>query len=494
MKNFEVGEGVVKLRKGNKKFAQTSGASPYGQVLNIAAYGSTNLFMLVDLSGLSAMTWFDVTSGTPSSVHTVAGGGDDEIHTLYFNGYLFYFGEFELSPSQSGPQYYNGTTWGAAGYTWSINAPLGGCVYKNRAYILDSSTAKYAYTAIDAISGATTTVDLGSVISEKATMAAIRAVSLSENVTQEAVLAFLFTSGQILVYGGSYPDSATWGLISRARTAPLIYINAAIDAKGDTFLLTKTEILSLRNVIAKGYDVERRDGIGAAIANRWRQIVSSTTINYFTRGFYDDIRDRLVISFSDYVNPDTSATESGIFQLIYDFSLGAWYEYFQPASDTSATYMMATSACFFNGVSYVLSSTIVSSTEYATVHKLDTETNFLDDKIVSGEAGIDFDLVTAPLPIQKFGANAIDGVEVICQTDLYPQTNYKFIADLGRQETNEQNLPSQGTDIAKPMMNVGIQGAITTQLEISGTSVSSSLGLELHALNIWYTPGASTSR
>ena len=413
MSNFNNRAGVVQLRKGNAKFAQVSGSA---QALNVASYGTTKLFILRDVSATNSLTWYDVTSGVPSIVHTVAGGGDDEIHTLYFNGYLFYFGEFNLLPSLAGPQYYNGTIWGAAGYTWTIPAPIGGAVFKNRAYFLDKFTAKYAYSGIDAISGATTTVDLSGVVSESSTMVAIRSVSLSQNVVQQAVLAFMLSSGEILAYSGAYPDSASWQLIARARTAPLVYINSAIDAKGDTFLLTKTEILSLRNILANGYDAERRDGIGAAIQGRWKQIVAATTITYFVRGFYDDVNDRLVISFPNYVDPDTSAQATGLFQLIYDFTLGAWYEYYQPGSDTGATTFLAASACFFRGTPYVLSRAVVSGTDYTTVHKVDTETNYLDDNVVTGETGVTFELLTAPLPIAKFGASAIEGVEVICKS------------------------------------------------------------------------------
>lgn len=493
MKNFNNDGGALQLRKGHKKFAQVN--TDITQPLNIAAYGD-ELFLLIDDSTVG-LRWYDVSSGTPVSVHTTVWGGDDEIHTLYFNGYLFYFGESGLSPGQSGPQYYNGSAWGAAGYTWSIGTPLGGAVYKNRAYFLDRGTTKYAYSEIDAISGATTTVDLATVISEKSDLAAIRSVSLSENVTQENVLAFIFSSGEILVYSGSYPDSASWQIISRLKVSPLLYVNSAIDAKGDTFLLTRSEILSLRNLIARGYNAEREEGIGAAVQDRWKQITAGIAaatvgVNYFFKGLYDEDRDRLIISVPQYVDPDTGVAAEGIFQFIYDFVLGAWYEYYQP--DDGEDFVRVYSATYYEKGSYVMSYARASGTKYATVHKLDSETNYLDDDIVSGESGIEYEMLTAPLPIPKFGANAIDGVEAICKTDLYAQTNYKFIADLGRQSTSEQSISSQGTDVAKPMMNVGIQGAITVQLEISGTSVSSAEGLELYALNVWYAAGEKGSR
>ncbi len=499
MENMNNKGAILALRKGHDNFAMITGNAV---ALNLATYSSafsSKIFLLVQntVAAVPALRWYDITAGGAGTlVNTVAVGGDDEIQTLYYNGYLYYMGEVTLSGA---PQYYSGSAWGAAMMTWAFN-PFGGCVYKNRGYFLERQGTRYAYTGIDqvpTVANTPTTVDLASIISSPAYLYAIRSISTTQAVTPDNVLAFLFSNGEIIVYYGGpfgYPDGANWGTVSRFKISEMIYNNTFIDAKGDTFIFTKTEILSLRNLFLTGYDQERQNGIGASIQRRWAQIVQGLTAfsidtPTYIKGVYDEKFDRLMLNLPKYVDPVTGAVVSNSSsQLIYDFILGGWYEYWQVYSPAGSTSL---AACYNDGALY--NSTQASGT--AVVYKLDSLATYIDDDMAgTGAVGIAYKMRSAPLNIPKFGANAVDGVEAICKTDLYPQTNYKFIGDLGRVSTAAQVLPDQGSSVAKPMMNVGLQSVITTQLEISGTSVSSSLGLEIYALNVWYNQGPPASR
>ena len=498
MHNLNNEKGVVTLRKGNKRFAQTSSGNPVA--LSIAAYGD-KLFMLVDDS-TSALRWYDISSGTPVSVHITgaSGGGDDEIQTLYFNNYLFFFGEASLLPIFDGPIFYNGSTWGKATWTYPSGtvAPFGGAVYKNRAYLINRTQPEYFYTNIDAISGAVTKVSLASIVSKKSELVAIKSVSLSENVTQENLLAFIMSSGEILVYSGSYPNSESWRIVARFQTSPLLYTNSTVDAKGDTFLLTTTEILSLRNLIAKGYDAERREGVGSAIENRYKQIIGGLSVTYplngiipYTKGVYDRKNDRLLISFPYYVSPSIGLSQTGMFQLLYDFSLGAWYEYYQLSND--ATGWVNQDIVAWNDATYVLTQGINGATSYATVHTIEGKTNYLDDAVVSGTLGIPYKLISAPHPLNRYGVVKTDGLEVIMKSDIYPTANWRLIGDLGAQQTNQQVTSGNGANVTKTFVNLGIESNLV-QYELSGTSTTSSVGLEIYGTNLWVNPSQGVAR
>ena len=485
MENFNNLDGVVKVRQGNDLFATNA---TYGNVRDLTSYPNPSSPRLIAMVNENAdFKWYFVTAGSFSLQHTVAGTWSAIPVTFYFNNYLFY------CIANSGTMiYYNGSAWGNAGYTFGgiTFYPYGGTEFKSRAYMIGGGSAMFGYSGIDAITGAVTLVDLSSQVTNKSLLYMIRPLSMTQNITSESVLSFIFNTGEILVYSGSYPDSPNWGRIARFKISKPIYYNAFVEAKGDSILLTESEILSLRNLFIGGYDKERDEGIGSTINERWRQIIkaySATQLTYIT-GIYDEKRDRIVIAFPLYVDPSTAATVANTsFQLIYDFNLEAWYEYY--ATDASA--VLSECATYHEGDSYLG----IAGSAAGYVVKLEGTTNFLDDQLDgSGTNPIEYSLITAPLPISKFGANAISGVEAIVKSDLYPQTNYKFIADLGRQETAAQNLPDQGTSISKPMMNVGIQGAIAAQLEIYGSTVSASIGLEISALNVWYNSGDSGSR
>jgi hypothetical protein len=484
MVNFNNLDGTVKVRQGNDRWSAVAGAAQY--VTDYITSLGTELF-LVMRRPVTGYKFYDVTTtGGGTLDHTELGTASVTPNAFFFNDNIIF------CIGTDGALLYDGSTWALA-YTFPSIAPSGGTQFKARAYFADYNSAKFGYGGIDAITGSVTEVDLTSQITSTAVIYMIRPISMTQNLTSESVLSFIFSSGEILVYSGSYPDATNWSRIARFKISKPISLASYIEAKGDTIIFTESEILSLRNLFVSGYDKERDEGIGSAINKRWRQCIAafSGTLLYLNiTGAYDEKYDRIIIAFPKYVNPETGlAVDNTLFLLIYDFNLEAWYEYVQTDTRISSV----KSITFFNGSIYIA---IISTTsDEGLVVKLEAGSGFVDDQLDgTGTNPIDYDLITAPLPISKFGANAITGVEAIVKSDLYPQTSYKFIADLGRQETTAQTLPDQGTSIAKPMMNVGIQGAIAAQLEIYGSTVSASIGLEISALNVWYNSGDSGSR
>ncbi len=500
MHNMNNDDGIIKLRKGNDvRFASTVPG------LALATYGTSYIFAMADTG--ANYVWYDALTG--STVNTVAGTGDTEIHTLYFNNYLFFMGDTDLTPTATGLVTYNGSAWGISTYTWPANfIPAGGDVYKNRAYFIDKGTARFGYSPVDKVLGvAITPVDYATVISQKGILYAIRPLSMTEGVTEETMQAFIFSSGEVLVFRGSYPDSGTWGLASRFQISEMIYQNTYVDAKGDTFLFTKSEILSLRNLYVSGYDVERNEGVGAAIKNRWQQIIKQiTAINptylKYIKGVYDAANDRLVISLPFYIDPETGSYTWGLSQLIYDFGLGAWYESFQLSAAVAPTYYVySISAAFFNGLTYSMTknNTVAAGIPTSTVYALDVNDNYLDDDMdtvpVVGK-GITYKLTSAPYPMSRFGVILNLALEIIMKSDLYATMKFKLIGDIGAQETVEQTLPAPSGvygDIYKGVVNAGIESNIV-QYEITGTSTDSDYGIEIYATNLWANPSDGIAR
>jgi len=488
MSNFNNLKGVVKLRQGNRRLGDLTTSLA---ARTIAPYGTSKLIAVI-WSGTT--DFYEVQTGTPTLVRTEPSGSPFlEMTYMYFRGYLFF-----CMPAMN-TQFFTGAAWGTAAYT-GMTIVRAGCVHKNRAYFIGAGTSIYGYSEIDSIAGALTPVDLRSVISSDAELYIIASVAMGENVNQENVLAFVFSNGDILYYSGSYPNSTSWQLISRAKVAPVLGPKAWVAAKGDTLIFTTTGVLSLRNILISGATKEVNEGIGAAIKNRWVSIVAYATaqgvsLKFNLSGIYDEDNDRFFVLFPVNVDYSTGAGSLKPSQLIFDFTLGAWYEYFQ----TVVTTARSVAGCYYSGKAYIITSEVAfsGSPNPTFVVQFEGKTTFLDDKLTvasSDTEAINYNLITAPLPIPKYGSNSIDGVEIIAKSDLYPQTNYSFIADLGRQETSGQPLVAQGTSIARPMANVGIQGAITSQLRVSGSSVSASIGLELYGFNVWYSMGEQGSR
>lgn len=486
MQNFENDSGIIRLRSGNKKWGILASYSawrvtPFASKLIVVLYAADTRF-------------YDASSGTLSLEHTAAGTSISPIRTLFFRDRLFIFGDDDFAPGGAiGPLVYDGTTYAAAGYSWpSSFTPYGGTVHKNRAYFIGLNSASFAYSEIDAISGATTRVDLSSLVSSSAYIYGIFSISLSENVTQQNVLVIVLSNGELLVYDGSYPNSASWSLSARLKISTPYTYNSFIEAKGDVFVLTQSEILSIRGIISRGYSAERQDGIGAAVEGRYRQIIRVTANEgiqelYRIEGAYDATNDRLIITIPKHIDRDTSARGDASLLLIYDFTLGAWYEETQTASSLTAFVSVA----HFGGSNYLLG----YSSSNAILMKLHANTNYLDDAFTSGSStvGAPFLLRSAPAPVSRFGIVKADGLEVIMKSDIYPAINFKLRGDLGAQETAAQTTSGNGTNVTKAFVNLGME-ANTIQYEISGTSTSSTTGIEIYATNMWVTPGDGVAR
>lgn len=486
-RNWNNNNAKMGVRPGNKKHCTIA----TGLNMGLGALGS-ELFAFVATASPAGFAAWDITTTTPTLDHSVVGPGLDVIETLLFRDRLFVFGDGPLFPSASGPRVYDGSTWGSAAYTWPGSfRPYGGCVYKNRAYIMGSD-ASYVYTEIDAISGPTYQVDLSGVLSAKSTLSSIRAVSLSENVQQETLIAFIFASGEILVYGGSYPNSDTWGLSARFQVDPLIawdmtYKSPVIDAKGDTFILTRNGILSLRNILRQGYQKERDEGIGSAIPNRWKELASGATggFSYMIQGCYDSAKDRLVISWPKEVDPDSKVVTGRPMFLIYDFVNKAWYE-----SYTAEGTLYNLGVIDFNGSVFTGHAVDGSTAGYL---QLETKTDFRDDKFSSGTVAIAYDLISAPHPLSRFGVVKAAALEVITKSDLYSVTNFSLIGDLGARVTANQKTNGNGTNLTKTMVNVGLE-ANTIQYRVTGETVTATVGLEMYGTNLWVDPSNGVSR
>ena len=496
--NFIPEQGGTFLRKGNDRWAYVTG----GDVSNLATYGTAALFAFY--FSVNTVYWLDVTAGGAGTVVYSLVGSENDVQTLYFNGVLYYFGANDLAVGGAlGPRQYNGTAWAAVTYTWpSAFNPFGGCVHKRRAYFIDRGKPRYAYSNTDAITGATSLVDLSSVINNSAPLYIIRSMSLTENITAQNVATFIFANGDVLAYSGAYPDSNDWSEVARFKISRPLYQNSFVDVKGDTILFTDTEVLSLRNLFVSGYSKERSEGIGAAIKNRYQQIVdvikanSASNVAKTITGIYDEANDRLIIKFPHYVSRSGVFTPTAVLSLIYDFTLDAWFEVYQnDSTGTALIPVVARAGVYFNGYVYT---TLVGSSNNTGIMRNQSATDYLDDSRSSGGSatGITYNLTTAPLSVPKFGVSQLNGVEIIMRSDQYANTQVQFIADLGRQESGAQTIENQGTDIAKPMANVGITNASLVQLEISGTSTSaaSEIGIELYAFNAWHNSGEKGSR
>ena len=481
--NYNLDDGIATVRHGDTRLASIANSKLYGLAPYPKSDATELLFAAYRRSSDGNLVVKEITGGTPADYDSTIPAGDGATTSLYFNKYLTIF-----LRGTSQAITFNGSSWAWSGYTWPGSfAPYGGCIHKNRAYILGCYSSTYVYSGIDYISGAVTKRDMSGIISRGSWLCGMRSLSMREGIQQDNILIFLFSSGEVLAYSGAYPDSPDWSIIGRFTIPRPVCWHPFIDAAGDSYVITECGLISLRDLFQKGSNAAKDESIGAPITNRWDQIMTylggTTPLTSAISGVYDRARDRLIVCLPSYVDPVTEAVDTAKWsRLIYSFKTGAWFEHAGTAYEGVASSLSF--ASFVNGVPYY-----GISASNSNIMKMDDLSGTFQDAGSSAATNISYHLKTAPLPVPKTGTNKISGVEVIMKSDLYATTDFKLVGDLGVETTTAQKVTGNGTNLCKPLINAGINSTYV-QLDISGTTAAGkTVGQEIYGLNIWVDQG-----
>ena len=492
--NFNTTNQGIALRNGDTSFSNTTVAN-LGSTLVFGQYGDTALFAMIYDTATTEMKVYNCE--TDALVWTGGALGFIQYHPQFFNKYLFFF----TTSVVAGPGiYWNGTIWGNVGYTGSGFIPrTGGNNYNHRNYIIQDGECAYWYSEIDAISGALTKVDLSGIVDQLTTLANVAQITLSDQVSTITLQCFCMADGQILFYSGSYPDGNDWQLAGKAKVGQLVSLyDSVFSYQGDAIILSDSGIASLRDLFLKGSQSATLLALSRPAQETWNFLIKSARagtpsgpLSAAIKGVWDSLNSRVYVVLPYFYSPynASSFTNNGNFFFVFDALRDAWTFH----SSTWPGVGMVPSHFFYykNKKLYT-----PSGTTSIVVLEKEGSTGFMDRNATdSADVSYDFDLVTAPIPLPKTGVSSISGVEPIIESDLYAQTSYKFIADLGRQTTEVQIVEDQGTSIAKPLANVGLQQSTMAQLQISGSTVTGkTVGLKLYNFNIWYDSGERGSR
>lgn len=477
--NFNVTRAGIELRKGDSKY-KTVGANTY-TVRAMVPYSATKLLILAGRSGPNTDI-IDVdgnTVGLSVAVLTAA----LTTGTLSFNNYLFFFNADATNPGW----YYNGSAYGALGYTGTDFKPIGGNVYKNRAYIIQYNSSSYWYSGISAISGALTAVDLATVISEKSNLAIIAKVTLADTVESVVLQAFIFFSGEIIFYSGSYPDSPDWGEVGRAKIGTPLHEMSGLIYQGDYLVFCSNGVISLRDLFLKGSEEAANLTINNRIEKTWRSFVNKSRSALASgtgriTATMDTVNTRIIINFPGYVHTDDTWV-SGCFFFIYNTVLKCWFFHKSNSEDGSPCRYIT---FYDNKVLYTQGGNVnifISEKEGAT--------NLTDRSSAdSADRTYTYEVISAPITNSSY-VQKCEGLDVIMNSDLYGQTNFYLIKDLGVKTSTAQKTTAPVSTIQKPFINMGIEGS-HIQYKISGTTTTGkTTGLKIYGTNFWISKGES---
>jgi hypothetical protein len=174
----------------------------------------------------------------------------------YFNKRIFFFNKKEvpvvytISSETAADSSFTGPTSGgtALGYGFS---------YKSRMYMIEQNAnvtgatpTNVWYTDVDAVSGALTSIDFGSILANYGSLVAGFSWSVNQGIASEELFCLLADNGEMLIYSGDSPEAPNWQLIARIQV-PVPLENDRITKIGqETYINTVRGVLPMSQIFA----------------------------------------------------------------------------------------------------------------------------------------------------------------------------------------------------------------------------------------------------
>lgn len=489
--NFNPTAGGVELRNGDLASVVAVNTGNANATFNRITFFNGS-FYVVGVNTATFTVYAATPGGTLTSVYTDAVATiSTPLNFVVFNSYLFVITHTKI-------YYFDGTTWGIAGYTPST-AIVGGGVYKNRIYFVKEDSQAYYYSSISAISGALSEVSLAGYTESKSDLVLIAPVSIADVVQGVDLLAFVFDSGEVLYYSGSYPDSSDWQIVGRGRISAPISYNSLVTYQGDKIVMCQSGIYSLKELFLKSnkkgesllynenINAEWTSDIYAEEGGGPGHDVYNNSINNLVSAVWDPAGSRIIflIRLSDYAaTPDLFYCK----YFIYHTDLDAWYTHKSLLSN-GATGLSFCDICIYQSAISQNVGVLMKDATFIDIANKEGRDYFYD---LNGYT-YDYEIISAPIANGRAYITKAAGMDVIQETDINEWTSYQLIKDLGVDETAAQSLPTAPTGLQKPFINMGIEGSYI-QYKISGTTaydVTKTVGLTIYGTNIWLDNGKS---
>lgn len=427
---------------------------------------------------------YDVSTSSASLVHTAADDTATDVYPFNFNSRLAFLGDSDFADCD---RVYDGSSWASLGFTYSAS-PIGGRVstsYKGRPYI---ASGKYLYypTTVGSVTGALNRDDLSSVFDDSDNIAFLGTLSAPGERAIDTYLVVGNQSGEILVYGGDYPASSTWGIVSRFKiSAPLGY-QAIVSFRNDIWVLTEVGAVSMRQLFTQGAEAADLYTKTDLIDDYWIKLVKNLNGSYWNAParqvsacFWPE-RNKVMVLMAGHIDVDGVYDSASATLFSYNCTTEAWS--LHKLSRINTGYMGGLT--YFNGTIYF--------SNYDIVMKMSL-TGFKDEHISSPGtySSYPFSIQGPYSTVFDMAANKkIAGFKPIIKTDFAgTNINMKAASDMGRKVSGGTKANTLVDGYNNSYYSVGVDGDFV-QWRLEGDSDTASAdGLELYALSAVMEPG-----
>lgn len=362
--NWFPGSSSVDVRGGFQGLAVTGTNTNYDGVTQLMVYqsGTTQtLFSILDKSTATVGTRFQP---GPQDYNNVRYNNGHENWVNFGNSggqYLVLAAEGTASASGGGPRYYDGATWTVPAITGPTDKGnlTGIAVHRNRLWFIEEGTLNLWYLPTNALAGAAIKFPLTSVFSKGGKIVAIQTWTVDGGVGgTDDLFVVMTTSGQIAVYQGTDPASATtWQIIGIFNVSRPMFASTIANQRANCHLLYKygTDVLAILEdgVYSMKQILQGNEGSQYAITDVIRPSIISAAATFgpeaaFNANWQLGYCSRYGLIILGYVTGSSSVTGRGSAYFVMNSVTGAWTTF-----DVSGIGVLAQSVTIFKGNLYL---------------------------------------------------------------------------------------------------------------------------------------------
>ena len=150
--------------------------------------------------------------------------------------------------------------------------------FKERLFFVEEDSTSFWYLPTDAIGGAASEFDVGSVMQDGGSLLFGATWSLDSGAGLDDVCILVTTEGEIIVYEGTDPSSATtWGLVGVYKIGKPLDKHSFFQAGGDLAILTEDGIIPVSEALRKDRAALQAVAMTYPIEDAWKDAIANRT-------------------------------------------------------------------------------------------------------------------------------------------------------------------------------------------------------------------------
>jgi hypothetical protein len=193
--------------------------------------------------------------------------------------------------------------------------------HKSRLWFIEKNTMNAWYLPVDTIAGAAVKFPLGAVFKDGGSLVAMGTYSDDAGDGLDDFMAFISSTGELLLYAGTNPASAnTWSLVGRYKTGKPLGMRCFENLGGDLLILTTKGVMSTKSILR--YDRAQQDF--ASVSNNIDPLIQADA-RLYSANFGWQIK---VYPNSEWLLVNVPAVE-GVrqYQYVMNTLTGAWCKF-----------------------------------------------------------------------------------------------------------------------------------------------------------------------